>query len=157
MSKSGLMKLKKNELEAMCEQRGLPYGKKADMADMILAYDNTPKEVEEETVQESKAEGNAESECTPWVMGGKDDVINEADPGTLVAFLDQRGKPRTAKLVHRSATKRKVQVVTEYDWEFTVDYDKILWVRKGTRWPKAVYNMLKGYKYGRAVSVTYEK
>lgn len=97
------------------------------------------------------------SERTPWVMGNKDDVINRADAGTLIAFLDDNGKPRTAKLVHRSASRRMLQLVTEYEWEFTVSYDNVLWVRNSSRWPKAIYLMLKEYRNGRPVSVTYEK
>lgn len=112
-------------------------------------------EIKEE-IENSITEQN-QVEITPWVMGGKDDIINETEPGTLIAFLDNNGKPRTAKLVHRSASRRMLELVTEFDWKFVVSYDNVLWVRRGTRWPKAVYLMLKGYKYGKSAPVIYEK
>lgn len=76
--------------------------------------------------------------------------IEKAEVGTLVAFLDEKGKPRTAKIVNRSSKRRLLKVVTEFDWEFIVSYDKVLWVKNGTRWPKGIYLLLKGYsKYGK--------
>lgn len=88
----------------------------------------------------------------PWVIGGKDDVINEAEKGILVAFLDDQEKPRTAKMIARNKAKRKLKLVTEFDREYTVSYDNVLWVKTGTRWPNTVYKMLKGYQYGQPVS-----
>lgn len=88
----------------------------------------------------------------PWVIGGKDDVINEADTGILVAFLDDQEKPRTAKMIARNKNKRKLKLVTEFDREYIVSYDNVLWVKTGTRWPNTVYKMLKGYQYGQPVS-----
>ena len=90
---------------------------------------------------------------TPWVMGGKDELIEKAEVGTLIAFIDDRGKPRTAKMVNRSSSRRQVKLVTEYDWEFIASYDAVLWVKLGARWPKAVYTMLKEYKNGKHVYV----
>ena len=93
----------------------------------------------------------------PWRMGNKDKLIEEADVGTLIAFLDNKGKPRTAKMINRSSSRRVIKLVTEFGWEFIVPYDNVLWVLKYERWPKAIYNMLKEYKNGKPVSVVYEK
>lgn len=90
---------------------------------------------------------------TPWIMGNKDELIERAEVGTLIAFIDKYGKPRTAKMVNRSSARRQVKLVTEYDWEFIVSYDSVLWVRFGARWPKAVYTMLKEYKNGKQICV----
>ena len=90
---------------------------------------------------------------TPWIMGNKDELIEKAEVGTLMAFIDSYGKPRTAKMINRSSARRQVKLITEYDWEFIVSYDSILWVRFGARWPKAVYTMLKEYKNGRKIRV----
>lgn len=75
----------------------------------------------------------------------KERYIDEAEVGTLIAFLDEQGKPRTAALVNRSSSRKVVKVKTEYDWEFTVPYSNILWVKKGGKWAYGVYRILKGY------------
>lgn len=75
----------------------------------------------------------------------KELYIEKAEVGTLIAFLDENGKPRTAALVNRSSERKVVKVKTEYDWEFIVPYDSILWVRKGDKWAYGVYRILKGY------------
>lgn len=76
----------------------------------------------------------------------KERHIEEAEVGTLIAFLDENGKPRTAALVNRSSKRRLLKLKTEFDWEFEVPYDNVLWVRtKGNRWAYGVYRILKGY------------
>ena len=185
MSKDELSKLKKAELKEMLKERNIPLYKgkniltNAEMVEKIIEHDmqaieqpvekperkQRPKRkiihhVSNPLITDDMAKkliGELEPENAPWRMGDKDDIINEAEAGTLIAFIDDKGKPRSAKLVHRSAAKRKLQLVTEYNWEFTISYDNVLWVRRGTRWPKAVYLMLKGYKDGKHVSVTYQK
>ena len=71
--------------------------------------------------------------------------IEEAEPGTLMCFVDNKGKPRTAALVNRSSKRRMVKLVTEFNWEFVVPYENVLWVRVGERWPRVILNILKGY------------
>lgn len=75
----------------------------------------------------------------------KSRYIEEAEEGTLFAFLDENGKPRTAALVNRSSSRQVVKLMTEYDWEFVVPYSRILWVKKGKKWAYGVYRILKGY------------
>lgn len=75
----------------------------------------------------------------------KERYIEEAKEGTLIAFLDENGKPRTAALVNRSSKRRVLKLKTEFDWEFIVPYDNVLWVRNSTRWAYGVYRILKGY------------
>lgn len=76
----------------------------------------------------------------------KERHIEEAEVGTLIAFLDETGKPRTAALINRSSKRKLLKLKTEFDWEFEVPYEKVLWVRtKGNRWAYGVYRILKGY------------
>lgn len=75
----------------------------------------------------------------------KERYIEEAEVGTLIAFLDENGKPRTAALVNRSSERRRVKLETEYNWEFVVSYDNILWVKRGDKWAYNVFRILKGY------------
>lgn len=75
----------------------------------------------------------------------KERYIEEAEVGTLIAFLDDNGKPRTAALVNRSSKRRVLLLKTEFDWEFKVPYDNVLWVKQGTKWAYGIYRILKGY------------
>lgn len=75
----------------------------------------------------------------------KERYIEEATEGTLVAFLDDNGKPRTAALINRSSKRRVLKLKTEFDWEFIVPYDKVLWVKNGQKWAYGIYRILKGY------------
>lgn len=73
----------------------------------------------------------------------KQSYIDNLTTGSLVAFKTL-GKPKTAKVLKKSTKNKKAKVITEYGAEFIIDFDDILWVRTGTRWPKWVYELLKG-------------
>ena len=76
--------------------------------------------------------------------GDKNDRIQNAPIGTIVAFKAPGGRIRSAKIKLRSTTKRRLLVCTEYDAEYNISYDDVIWVKSGKRWPKGVYNLLKG-------------
>lgn len=97
------------------------------------------------------------SDVKPWILGGKDEQIIKADAGTLIAFIDRNGKPRTGKLVSRDEENKTIVLVTEFNREFTVGYDKVMWVKFGERWPKAIIVMLKEYKNGKFPNVVERK
>lgn len=175
--KEELMLLKNAELDVMCKERGIKTYKgkthitKEAMADAIVEYDNNNPvnqnlvpmpgaEKLEELKEEYSDVKNVNVEDSninkPWVLGNKTESIEKAEVGTLVAFLDEKGKPRTGKLENRSSARKVIKVVTEFDWTFIVPYDKVLWVRFGTRWPKAIYRMLKEYKNGKLPNIVTE-
>ena len=181
--KEELMLLKNAELDVMCKERGIKTYKgkthitKEAMADAIVEYDNN-NPVEEnlvpmpgaEKLEELKKEypdvkeiNNPKDEVVnevkniPWIVGNKQKEIEAAEVGTLIAFIDEKGKPRTGKLENRSSKRQQIKVVTEFDWTFIVPYDKVLWVRFGNRWPKGVYLMLKEYKDGRKPIISTEE
>lgn len=167
-----LLKLTNVELVAMCKERNIPVYKgktkinKQEMVDRLIAYGKENPEKEnvcstelkeelKEVVKENPIpEVEDVTQVAPWVVGDKDEFIENAQVGTLMAFLDGKGKPRSGKMVNRSAKRREVKLVTEYDAEFIVSYDSILWVKNGNRWPKMVYQMLKEYKNGKTFIVT---
>lgn len=64
--------------------------------------------------------------------------------GTIVAFRLSNGKVKSAKVVKKSTKNRKLKLETDYGAEYIVSYDDIVWVRTGKRWPRGVYNLLKG-------------
>lgn len=70
--------------------------------------------------------------------------LDTAEIGTLVAFaLD--GGAKSAKIVNRSSKDRKLEVETEYGARMIISYSDVLWIKTGSRWPKGIYNLLKGY------------
>ena len=74
----------------------------------------------------------------------KNDRIQNASIGTIVAFKAPGGRIRSAKIKLRSTANRRLLVCTEYNAEYNISYDDVIWVKSGKRWPKGVYNLLKG-------------
>lgn len=77
----------------------------------------------------------------------KDKRIISAPLGTLIAFYEpETNKLNTAKLTNRNKVKRLIKCETQYGKEFLVPFENIRWVKTGSRWPKGIYNELKGKK-----------
>jgi hypothetical protein len=74
--------------------------------------------------------------------------VEEAPIGTLVAFKPEVGKVKSAKIIKKSTKNRRLKVETAYGATFIVPYEDVIWVRSGSRWPRGVYNMLKGIEDG---------
>lgn len=70
--------------------------------------------------------------------------IEEAAIGTLLAFRTETGKVKSAMIVNRSTKSKKFKVETKYGLQYVVHFDDVIWVRTNKRWPKGVYNLLKG-------------
>ena len=77
-------------------------------------------------------------------MEQKMHYIENIEIGTIVAFKLSSGKVKSAKVVKKSTKNRKLKLETDYGAEYIVPYENIVWVRTGKRWPKGVYNLLKG-------------
>lgn len=77
-------------------------------------------------------------------MEQKMHYIENIEIGTIVAFKLSNGKVKSAKVVKKSTKNRKLKLETDYGAEYIVPYENIVWVRTGKRWPKGVYNLLKG-------------
>ena len=77
----------------------------------------------------------------------KDERIISAPLGTLIAFYEpETNKLNTAKLTNRNKVKRLIKCETQYGKEFLIPFENIRWVKTGSRWPKGIYNELKGKK-----------
>lgn len=70
--------------------------------------------------------------------------VETAPVGSIVAFRDERGKVKSAKIINRSSANRLLKLETVYKKEYIVSYDDIIWVKTNDRWPRGVYNLLKG-------------
>ena len=77
----------------------------------------------------------------------KDKRILSAPIGTLIAFHEpETGKLNTAKLTNRNNTKKLIKCETQYGKEFLISFSDVVWTKAGSRWPKGIYNELKGKK-----------
>lgn len=64
--------------------------------------------------------------------------------GALVAFKIG-DKVKSAKVINKSTAKRILKVENKAGKEFILSYEDIIWV-KTKRWPRNIYNLLKGAK-----------
>lgn len=70
--------------------------------------------------------------------------IENVEIGTIVAFTTPSGKTESAKVINRSTSGRKLKVQTYFGKEYIVPFEDVIWVKTGSRWPRGVYNLLKG-------------
>lgn len=104
-------------------------------------------EVKVDNLEESGVDVEAkekESASTEIDMQQKLQYVENIAIGTIVAFRLSNGKVKSAKVVKKSTKNRKLKLETDYGAEYIVNYEDIVWVRTGKRWPKGVYKLLKG-------------
>lgn len=139
----------REELEAMKARDIMKYGttlgikgmwdmKKADAISAILFVEKVNSENAEE-----KNERIVETECPTDSKKKKEDYVNGIEVGVLVAFRT-REKVISAKVKKRSTPNRRLLVETQYGAEYKISFDDVIWVKTGKRWPRGVYNLLKG-------------
>lgn len=108
--------------------------------------DNATNEViDVEIVNESTSEKSEMKVDEVIISQSRAKYVESATVGTLVAFRLSNGRVKSAKIVKKSTSKRKFMVETKYGAQFIVSYDDVIWVKTGTRWPKGVYNLMKGF------------
>lgn len=156
MNKEELQKMKCRELFKLATSMGIKGAwkmRKADVIEAILGaeksaevaesakenikIDNPDVEVESKTQKESANIVDVDFE-------GKMRRIEAIEIGTLVAFKLSNGKVKSAKVARKSSKNRKLKVETEYGGSYIINYEDVIWVRSGKRWPRGVYMMLKG-------------
>ena len=71
----------------------------------------------------------------------KIDYIKNAEIGVLVAFKF-RDKVRSGKIVDKK--ENLLIVETQNGTMYNLLYEDVIWVKTGDRWPKQVFNLLKG-------------
>lgn len=69
--------------------------------------------------------------------------VDRIQRGMLVAFMYE-GKMKSAKVIEKSTKRRKLKLQTKVGIIYVVDYNAVAWVKTGARWPKGVYELLKG-------------
>ena len=124
--------------------------KKLELIDEIIKVQNeitsdesvpekTELETEENEIKSEKVEISEEDRIYRKLK-----YVENADIGTIVAFKPEIGKVKSAKIIKKSTKNRKLKLETSYGAQFVISYDDVIWVKTTQRWPRGVYNMLKG-------------
>lgn len=148
MKREELQKMKVAELKAICKENGIPHYKgkncfkKDELVEAILGAGKGKAGNQDNVETVSKNEKEAANVAVD--MERKMQYIEGANVGTLVAFRLPNGKAKSAKIIKKSASRRKFMVETTYGAQHVIKYEDIVWVRSGKRWPKGVYKLLKG-------------
>lgn len=100
-----------------------------------IAIDNDEVNAETEIKRENSVSINREQ---------KQKYLDNIQIGALVAFKVSETKAKSAKVIKKSTKSRKLMVETSYGATHVIPFEDVLWVRTGARWPRGVYNMLKG-------------
>lgn len=152
MSKETLMGMNMKDLSEKAKELGVSRysgGKrlsKEQLVDAILKACSEQTEGEQvetpevETTEEQKSGGLTEEER----RNRHNQYVENVKVGTLVAFKTGPNKAKSAMVVKRSTKNRKLKVETKYGKELIISFDDVIWVHTNKRWPKGVYNMLKG-------------
>lgn len=129
--------------------------KKQELVDMICEIIDGQKPItvdEEVTVVVEEDDNNIEAVTEELseeeIVERRMPYVENAPIDTIVAFKLPTGKVKSAKIINKSTKNRKLKVETAYGAQFVIPYDSVIWVKTGTRWPKGVYNLLKGNHNG---------
>lgn len=124
-------------------------GEKANVGGITKVVDNNVNEsaTEEKVIDNEnhvEAETNKEIPANKVNVEQKQKYLNNIQIGTIVAFKLSDNKAKSAKVIKKSTKNRKLQVETSYGAQYIIPFENVIWVKTGSRWPKGVYNMLKG-------------
>lgn len=72
----------------------------------------------------------------------KSDYINRIEVGSMIAFAISQTKALSGMVIECQSGKYVVE--TKNGNKFNIRRSKILWVKTGERWPKGIFDMLKG-------------
>lgn len=152
MLREELEKLTNKELQAICKEHGIQYSThakkftKGQMVDSILKLQEQATggcKVEEKIESASAVAKEKEAASTDE---GKQRYFDNMKIGTLVAFREPSGKLNTAAVQNVSFKRKQLKLVTQYQKEFIIPFDDVVWIRTSKRWPKFVLDELKGGK-----------
>lgn len=154
---SDLIAMKVAELKQMRKEGGIRHYngkncfKKIELVEAILRAEGkveddieSAKDEIENDDHDAEAVSNKKHTAAIIDMEQKMPYIEQAAIGTIIAFRLPNGKVKSAKIIKRSTKNRRFMVETEYNAQYVVEYDNVVWVRTGDRWPRGVYKLLKG-------------
>jgi 5,10-methenyltetrahydromethanopterin hydrogenase len=73
----------------------------------------------------------------------KKKYLDRAKVGTIVAFECADGTTKSAKILSKN-DEHHIVLETAYGTRYVIEQRQILWVKTGPRWPRGIYNQLKG-------------
>lgn len=153
LTKESLSKMKVDDIRKYASSLGIKKirtFKKLELIEEIIKVQNeitsdesvpekTELETEENEIKSKKVEISEEDRIYRKLK-----YVENADIGTIVAFKPEIGKVKSAKIIKKSTKNRKLKLETSYGAQFVISYDDVIWVKTTQRWPRGVYNMLKG-------------
>ena len=163
-SREQLAEMKVAELKSICKENGIKHynGKnrytKQQMIEAIIVAFPEEEQKEEQQVEkpEKKLEDNTkakESKCNEEEVKNTEDAeskrkayVENVAIGTIVAFRTQDGKVKSAKVINKFSVSnyRRLKLETKYGATYVIKYEDVIWVKTGKRFPRGVYNLLKG-------------
>lgn len=170
MSREELLLKSRNEVVELAKEKGISQyhsGKrktKEHLVDEILSNGEEAEKKSDESVNDDEewqqpdvetktdesehkeeTENNLKEELTDTEREArKKAYVENVKIGTLVAFTSYTGKVKSAKVIKKSTKNRKLKVETKYGAQFIITFDDVIWVRTNKRWPRGVYQLLKG-------------
>lgn len=105
--------------------------------------------VEETAVEETATNVESTEEVAAENSEKKMQYLRKIERGMIVAFrVNIKGveKVKSAAVENVSQKREMLKLVTKYGAEFIVPFKDVVWVRTNARWPKGVYELLKGVK-----------
>lgn len=149
MTKKELESKTKTELAEICKEKGITrYKGKKMISKEEMIQKIMEKEDDKNDANKMIEESGETSDIDEVKRNRKLYYVETAEVGFLIAFIEpeRRSKVNTGKIVNKSTKNRKFKVETSYGAEFVIPFEDVLWVRTGTRWPRGIYNLLKGIK-----------
>lgn len=156
MSREQLQKMTTDALAAICKEKGIKHYKgktrfrKSELIEAILKEQKqsvtdecTTEQYEEKIENASVVVKEEETTGEKNSNENKEQYLQNIKIGTLIAFREHSGKLNTAAVQNVSFKRRQLRLVTQYDKEYIVSFDDVVWIRTKKRWPRFVLNELK--------------
>lgn len=167
-SREQLAEMKVAELKSICKENGIKhyngknrYTKQQMIEAIIVAFpeeEQQEEQKEEQQVEETvkKLEDNPkvkESKCNEEEVKNTEDAeskrkayVENVAIGTIVAFRTPDGKVKSAKVINKFSISnyKRLKLETKYGAIYIIKYEDVIWVKTGKRFPRGVYNLLKG-------------
>lgn len=135
MKKEELFAKTCDELRAIAKEHAI-VGRSKMTKDQLV---NAITEVLKESVPDATPEEEVQVDT-----GAKTEYVKTAEKGTIMAFRLPNGKVKSAKMIERSLKREKLKMETAYGRQFVISFSDVIWVKTGDRWPRGVFNLLKG-------------
>ena len=134
MKKEELLAKTRDELRLLAKEHEVPGRGKMTKDQLAEALANVLQEDDEDHKTDNEA----------VVHAPRTEYIKSAEKGTIMAFRLPDGKAKSAKMIERSLKREKLKMETAYGRQFIISFSDVIWVKSGNRWPKGVFNLLKG-------------